>query len=135
MYDIVYKEWGTARSLEQRRKSFRKWLNAIGADMERKYYEAIENDMTTVEDAYDMGSDHYVCIECTSWGNKVEIYSTASDKICCFPNIEEAILKALPLYDKVVRQVEEDRADYQSLKDTYRGICQDNGWDYCRCNI
>lgn len=130
MKEIVYNGWGTSHSLEQRRKSFKEWLTSVRKDIEKKYHENVENGMTTVEDAYDIGSNFYICIECASWGNKVDIYSAISDKECCLPNIEEAILDVLPTYDSIVAQVEEDRLEEEALNDTYRSICQENGWSY-----
>ncbi len=135
MKEIVYYGWGTSCSLDQRRKSFKNWLSSVKRDMEQKYYEKVEEGMETVEDVYDIGSNYYVCIECVPWGNKVDIYSAISDKECSFPNIEEAILRSLPTYDKIVERVEEDRLEDEALKDTYRSICDDNGWDYNRCNV
>ena len=126
--------FGTSSCTTDKKKAFRTWLSLFCKEMEEEYRKNIENGMTTVDGICDFGQWHYVCVECTSLGNKVEIYNMGN-KECCYPNIERAILDSLPVYSAVLRMVDGDRLEEKALKDTYRNICQSNGWDYSSCNI
>lgn len=130
MESTCFEQWGISQMAKDRKKSFKKWLSAIADDMEHKYYDRVEDGLKTVEGTYDISDGHYICVECAPYGNKVEIFSTATDNQCCFPNIELAILKAMPNYNDVCDMVEKDRIEDRDIEDTNRSIATSYGWSY-----
>lgn len=126
--------FGTSSCIQDKKKAFRTWLSLFRKEIEEEYRKNIENGMTTVDGICDFGQWHYVCVECASFGNRVEIFNM-ENKECCYPNIERAILNALPVYSDLLRRADDDRLEGEALKETFHNICQSNGWDYSRCNI